>query len=63
VSGYAAQLSALEITYASRKIENLTISKLLFWNAGAETISRTDTEPLLILFELPRLGSQSNCSK
>jgi xanthosine utilization system XapX-like protein len=50
------KLSDLNITYKDKKVANLTISKILFWNNGSETIDGSDianTDPL-------RVESQNN---
>jgi cell division protein FtsW (lipid II flippase) len=33
---------ALEVSYAGQTIKNLTVSKIVFWNAGRETIDKDD---------------------
>jgi len=42
IEGYGSKLSDLEIRYKSQQVENLTISRVLFWNEGSETIDRND---------------------
>jgi hypothetical protein len=37
-----SKFSGVEITYKNRKVMSLTISKIVFWNSGQETISRND---------------------
>lgn len=44
IQGYSAQLDNLRVLYQDVNIENLTISKILFWNDGIETIDRGDIE-------------------
>jgi hypothetical protein len=56
VSDFTARLPALDIRYANQKVENLTISKIIFWNAGSETIGRDDIahgDPLEIVAIAP----------
>lgn len=51
VSGYAAKLREFQIIYRGQNVENLSISKVIFWNRGGETINRidiADTDPLRI---------------
>ena len=41
----------LELSYSGKKIENFTVSKIVFWNGGRETIHRKDivsSEPLIV---------------
>ena len=38
ISGFSAKLPDLDIKYLGKGIENLTISKVMFWNAGNQTI-------------------------
>lgn len=52
ISGFSGKVHNLEIKYSDRKIENLTISQIVFWNAGSQTIHRTDiaaADPLKIV--------------
>ena len=39
ISGFSTRFPSLEVSYARHKAENLTVSKILFWNDGTETIS------------------------
>jgi len=51
IRGYSSKLNELDILYKDHKVENLTISKILFWNRGRDTINRQDiatAEPLVI---------------
>ena len=41
---HTPQLDNLRVFYQGVNIENLTISKILFWNDGTETIDREDIE-------------------
>lgn len=46
-----SKFETLEIRYSGATIENLTITKLAFWNAGQETINNSDiasADPLLV---------------
>jgi hypothetical protein len=52
VSGFTAKLEALQILYSGARVENISISKILFWNSGTETINRQDittADPLRIV--------------
>jgi hypothetical protein len=52
IENYGSTFSKLEVFYAQNKVENLTVSKFLFWNAGSETIERqhiVTANPLRIL--------------
>ena len=42
IKGYSSLFEKLEIQYGGEKIENLTVSKIAFWNNGNETIDGTD---------------------
>jgi hypothetical protein len=42
IKGYSSLFEKLEIQYGGQKIENLTVSKIVFWNNGNETIDRGD---------------------
>jgi hypothetical protein len=42
ISGSASTLDNLNISYKKRKVKNLTVSKILIYNRGAETIHRQD---------------------
>jgi len=46
ISGSVSTLENLNISYKRQKVENLTVSKILFYNRGAETITRQDTKTL-----------------
>jgi hypothetical protein len=43
INGYSTQYEDLKIKYKEKDIENLSVSKILFWNNGSETIDKTDT--------------------
>lgn len=46
------KLKKLEVLYSQKKIENLTITNIAFWNAGRETIRKEDiakADPLKIV--------------
>jgi hypothetical protein len=52
VSGYTAKLEALQILYSGERVENLSVSRIIFWNSGTETIDRqaiTTADPLRIV--------------
>lgn len=40
------KIGDIEISYARSKVENISIARVAFWNAGDETISASDTTPL-----------------
>jgi hypothetical protein len=42
ISGSVATLKNLSIAYKKHKVENLTVSKVLFFNRGQETITNQD---------------------
>jgi len=42
IKGYSSLFEKLEIQYGEKKIENLTVSKVAFWNNGNETIDGKD---------------------
>jgi hypothetical protein len=52
IEGFSSQVPGLEISYNNQKVENLTVSKIVFWNDGKETIHGTDiaeADPLQII--------------
>lgn len=42
IKGYSSLLEKLDIQYAGQKVENLTVSKIAFWNNGNEIINHSD---------------------
>lgn len=42
IKGYSSLFEKLEILYGGQKIENLTVSKIVIWNNGNETIDGKD---------------------
>lgn len=51
VRGLVSKIDSLEMRYATQPIENLTVTKILFWNAGRDTIAYSDVanaDPLII---------------
>jgi multisubunit Na+/H+ antiporter MnhG subunit len=51
IRDYIAKFDGLEILYKGAKIQNLTVTKILFWNEGSETIDKqdlTNADPLRI---------------
>ncbi|MCD4664560.1 MAG: hypothetical protein K8R68_04750 [Bacteroidales bacterium] len=42
ISKYVKEFSELDINYKGKPVDNLTISKFAFWNAGKETIRKKD---------------------
>ena len=54
VSDFSSKLAKLQILYSSKEIENLTVSKIAFWNDGAQTIDSRDVaeaDPLRIVLK------------
>jgi hypothetical protein len=52
IKGFAKKVQNLEIKFAGKEVENLTVSKIYFWNAGRETINTADiseADPLRIV--------------
>lgn len=43
--GLSEKLESLEISYEGKKVKNLTITKIAFWNKGKGTIKREDIVP------------------
>jgi len=51
VAGFGKKLDKLQLLYDETNIENLTVSKIAFWNEGAETLEQAnvvEAEPLRI---------------
>ena len=51
IRDYTSKLSDLEIRYRQQQVKDLSISRVVFWNDGAETIDREDvasTDPVRI---------------
>lgn len=46
ISGSVSTLENLNISYKDYSVSNLTVSKMLFYNRGAETITRKDLETI-----------------
>ncbi len=46
ISGSVSTLNKLLISYNNQKIENLTVSKILFYNRGSETINKQDIQTI-----------------
>ncbi|MBP2029909.1 hypothetical protein J2755_000843 [Methanohalophilus levihalophilus] len=49
-----SKFESLNILYSDEQIENLTVSKLIFWNKGRETIDGSDITPAEPLFIVPK---------
>lgn len=45
IAGYSARLSELEVSFSGKRVENLSISRIAFWNQGTETIHGTEIPP------------------
>jgi hypothetical protein len=56
IKGFGSKIENLQIKFQNTPVEDLTISKLLFWNNGAETILRDDLKTISPL----RIVSQTN---
>jgi hypothetical protein len=46
ISDYASKYEDLTVSYKGEKVENFTVSKLLFYNHGADTIDKADITTL-----------------
>jgi hypothetical protein len=46
ISDYASIYENLTVSYKNKKVENFTVSKVLFFNKGAETLNRDDIAKL-----------------
>jgi len=44
IQGYSDKFERLRVTFNGEEVENLTITKVLFWNNGTDTIDRHDIE-------------------
>jgi hypothetical protein len=42
IRDYISKFDDLKILYKGRKIQNLTVTKILIWNNGSDTITRED---------------------
>lgn len=42
IEGYSTKISDLEVTYKDQRIENLSVSRIVIWNEGKETIDGKD---------------------
>lgn len=42
IRGFSKQLPNLDVKYSGQNVENLSIAKIVFWNAGSETIRGED---------------------
>lgn len=52
IQGFSSRLPGLSIKYGDESIETLSVSKIVFWNAGSETIRGddiADADPLALL--------------
>jgi hypothetical protein len=45
IQGYRSKVEDLHVSYRGVDVENLTVSKILVWNEGRETIDRDDIAP------------------
>jgi hypothetical protein len=59
IAGYSSKYKNLTVSYKKEKIENFTISKILFYNRGAETITRQDIATLNQIKVITNLASAS----
>jgi len=46
ISGFESELPDLQVLFKAKNLKNLTISKILLWNDGNETISSQDLETI-----------------
>jgi hypothetical protein len=46
ITGYSDKVENLTVLFANKKIKNLTISKIVFWNDGTETINQQDLKTI-----------------
>jgi hypothetical protein len=46
ISAFSPQYQGLKVSYKNEKTENLTVSKIVFFNQGAEMINRDDIETI-----------------
>ena len=46
ISDYATKYKNLTVAYEDSKVENFTVSKILFYNRGRETITKQDTDTI-----------------
>lgn len=54
ISNSMSEITSLEIFYKKERVTNLTKTKLVFWNAGKETLTQNDiptSEPMTICVE------------
>src|SRR5687768_8751353 len=52
IKGYSSRYENLQVSYANRAIENLTVTTIAFYNRGSDVINREDIvniEPLRIV--------------
>ena len=42
--GYSSKIGELDIRFNGEQVENLSISRIVFWNQGSETLDRQDIE-------------------
>ncbi len=46
ISDYSSKYQALKVIYRGSKVENFTVTKILLYNRGAETITKQDIETI-----------------
>jgi hypothetical protein len=73
VEGFSSKIHDLQASYEGKRVQNLTISRVLFWNDGAETIKRDDIETInhvrispkndILLLDAKVLASNNNSSQ
>ena len=44
IEGYSTKVENLKVIYKGEEVNNLTISRILFWNGGRETLEKKDIE-------------------
>ena len=42
IKDFSSSITDLDILYKSQKVQNITISRVIFWNDGKDTINRDD---------------------
>ena len=53
VRGFGSTIQDLEIFYKKQEVENLSVSKIIFWNNGSETLNFSDISQTNILKIIP----------
>ena len=56
IENHVSKLDGLDILYKGNKVENITVSRLLLWNEGADTINKED----IVAVNPPRISCYNN---